>query len=104
MESIMYDKARKFGIRMVKFSRALLDDNKNKALANQILRSGTSIGANISEGRFSSSRADFINKLRIARKEASETQYWLELLLGSEIIYSLKSLSSFSFSPAELYD
>jgi four helix bundle protein len=56
-------------------------------LANQLLRSGTSIGANVEEGQAAQSRADFLNKLCIARKEAQETHYWLRLLASSNIVH-----------------
>ena len=58
----------------------------NRVLANQLLRSGTSIGANIEEGQAAQSRADFVNKLSIACKEARETHYWLRLLVAIEIV------------------
>jgi four helix bundle protein len=85
MENALYEKSKKFGIRILKLAKLLESDNQ-KSIANQILRSGTSIGANISEANYASSRADFINKLRIARKEAGETEYWLELLHEGEIL------------------
>lgn len=55
-------------------------------MSKQVLRSGTSIGANITEGHYAASRADFINKYVIAEKEAAETLYWLNLLLKSEYL------------------
>jgi four helix bundle protein len=58
----------------------------NRTLANQLLRSGTSIGANVEEGQASQSRADFISKYSIACKEARETHYWLRLFVASEIL------------------
>ncbi len=61
---------------------------KEYILSKQILRSGTSIGANVRESRNAQSRADFISKLNIALKEADETDYWLELMEKSEIIKS----------------
>jgi len=84
-ENILLEKAKNFGVRIIKLAR-FLDDKKQKALANQVLRSGTSIGANISESEYAVSNADFINKLQIARKEANETKYWIELLKEAEII------------------
>jgi four helix bundle protein len=62
----------------------------SRTLANQLLRSGTSIGANVEEGQGSQSRADFIAKYSIACKEARETNYWLRLLVASEIATDLK--------------
>ncbi len=55
-------------------------------MANQLLRSGTSVGANVEEGQAAQSRADFLNKLSIACKEARETHYWLRLLAATEIV------------------
>ena len=75
-ENILLGKATKFGVKVIKFARNLED----KVLAKQILRSGTSIGANIAESEYASSMLDFINKLQIAQKEAGETRYWLILL------------------------
>jgi len=62
----------------------------SRILANQLLRSGTSIGANVEEGQGSQSRADFIAKYSIACKEARETNYWLRLLAASEIVTDAK--------------
>ena len=84
-ENLLMDKALKFGIRVIKLAE-YLENNKQKIIANQILRSGMSIGANISESEYSVSKADFVNKLQIARKEANETKYWLRLLNAAELI------------------
>ena len=84
--NIVYVKAKRFGIRIVRFKRWLCEENREYVLADQILRSGTSIGANISEAINASSRKDFINKLTIAIKECSETLYWLDLMLESGVI------------------
>ena len=65
---------------------SLLIDNKEFILSKQLLRSGTSIGANVNEALASESRADFIHKMSIASKEARETLYWLELLNISQIV------------------
>ena len=69
-------------INLVKF----LKSNHESIIANQIGRSGTSIGANVRERKNAQSKLDFINKLSVALKEADETSYWLELLVGSEYI------------------
>ena len=79
MKNILAEKSELFAIRIVKLSE-FLTNKKQHILSNQILRSGTSIGANIAESEYSSSKADFINKLHIAQKEANETKYWLTLL------------------------
>ncbi len=69
-----------FAIRIVKCFQYLQDTKREFVMSKQILRSGTSIGANVHEAIYAQSRADFINKLSIALKEASETSYWLVLL------------------------
>ena len=67
-----------FALQIISFSEQL-EQKRKFAIANQILRSGTSIGANISEAQNSESKLDFIHKLKIAAKEADETEYWLSL-------------------------
>jgi len=69
-----------FALRVIKLYVFLRDEKKEFVMSKQVLRSGTSIGANVRESINAQSRADFINKLNIALKEADETQYWLELL------------------------
>ena len=75
-----------FAIRTVRFYKFLTEEKRVFIISKQLLRSGTSIGANISEAEFAQSRADFISKMSIALKEAGETRYWIELLYKSEII------------------
>ena len=77
---ILEDKSYDFSIRIVKCSQYLQDQKKEFILSKQLLRSGTSIGALIAEGKYAQSKADFINKLYISLKEANETRYWLRLL------------------------
>ena len=84
--SIAHIKAKVFAVRIVKFAQFLQNERKEHVLSKQILRSGTSIGANLHECINAQSRADFISKLQIALKEANETEYWLELFYESEII------------------
>jgi len=84
-ESILEQKSKKFALNIIKLSQELQNQNQYM-LSNQILRSGTSIGANIYESTYAQSKADFISKLQIAQKETNETKYWLELLFESEII------------------
>ena len=86
MESIIDKKSKTFALRIIKLYKQLREVDKEFVLSKQILRSGTSIGANTRERKNSQSKADFINKLSIALKEADETQYWLELLYESSII------------------
>ena len=75
-----------FSVKIVAFARLLSKTQTDRVLATQVLRSGTSIGANIREAQFAQSKADFVSKLSIALKEASETQYWLELLFASGLM------------------
>ncbi len=86
MDNVVADKSKSFAIRIIKFYKYLCDEKKEFVLSKQILRSGTSIGANIRESKNAQSKADFISKMNIALKEADETAYWIELLWESEII------------------
>ncbi len=86
MNDIKLEKAEELAIEIIKLHRMLTKEQAEYTISKQILRSGTSIGANISESHFSESRADFIHKLCIAQKEANETLYWLRLLYKSSII------------------
>lgn len=79
-ENEVYTKSLAFAKRVVFAYQYLCDEKREFVLSKQFLRSGTSIGANISEAQYGSSRKDFLNKLCIALKECSETLYWLELL------------------------
>ena len=85
-KSVVSELCMNFSIRIVKFYKYLTDEKKVFVLSKQLLRSGTSIGANVFEAEFAQSKPDFVNKMSIALKEANETQYWLELLYKSEII------------------
>ena len=80
MENTIYDKSFRFAIRIVNLCRYLKDIKKETVLSKQLLRSGTSIGANVAEAQQAQSRADFISKFSIALKEAAETNYWIRLL------------------------
>lgn len=80
-----------FAVRVVRLCCFLeTQDRVSRTLANQLLRAGTSIGANIEEAQAGQSKADFTAKMSIARKEARETLYWLKLLKASEIIEAEK--------------
>ena len=94
-DNIIQDLSFSFALRVVKFYKHLAEKKKVYVLSKQILRSGTSIGANVRESIHAQSSADFINKLSIALKEADETEYWLELLNASDIIddVEFKSMS-----------
>ena len=85
-DNVVKDKSLEFAVRIVNLYKFLVNEQKEFVMSKQILRSGTSIGANIREAEQAQSRADFINKLNIALKEANETEYWLELLIRTEDI------------------
>ena len=79
-DSILRDKAKQFAKDIVFLCREIKSSHKEAVLVNQLLRSATSIGANLHEAKYAQSKADFINKLEIALKECFETEYWLEVL------------------------
>ena len=85
-ERILMPKSLDFAKRIVFGYRYLSEEKKEYVLSKQMLRSGTSIGANIAEAQYGSSRKDFLNKLYIALKECAETLYWLELLYSCDYI------------------
>lgn len=85
-KNIVSDKSYAFALRIINAYQYLSEIKKEFVLSKQLLRSGTAIGALIREAKYAQSNADFIHKLSIAIKEASETEYWLMLLKDSEYI------------------
>lgn len=85
-ENIILVKSKAFALRIVKLFKFLCEEKKEYVLSKQILRSGTSIGANVKEASLAQSKADFAAKLSIALKEAGKSEYWLELLHESDYI------------------
>ena len=85
-KSVLKIKSYKFAIRIVKLHQFLIREKKEFVLSKQVLKSGTAIGALIREAEFGQSRADFINKMSIALKEANETIYWLEILKDTDYV------------------
>lgn len=85
-DSILKNKSKAFALRIIKMYNYLCAERKEYVMSKQILRSGTSIGANIAEAFYAQSEADFIAKLYISRKEAGETIYWIDLLKSSSYI------------------
>ena len=83
MGSPLLDKSKAFALQIIKVCNEVKREKKESILTNQLVRSGTSIGANIREAFYAHGRADFIAKLQIALKECSESEYWLELLIES---------------------
>ena len=86
MDSIITDKSFHFAVRIVKLCKHLRNRKKEYTLSKQLLRSGTSIGANAAEAQQAQSKPDFISKLSIALKETTETKYWLKLLHATEYL------------------
>lgn len=85
-ENTIADKSKAFAVRIVKLYQYLCGEKLEFVLSKQLLRSGTSIGANVKEAVRGQSKADFISKMSIALKEASETEYWLELLYETDFL------------------
>lgn len=94
--SLTYEKAYSFAIRIVKAYQYLLSDKKEFVLSKQLLRSGTSIGANVTEANGAISKSDFSAKLSIAYKECLETKYWLSLLKDTGFLDEKMFLSLFA--------
>jgi len=80
------EKSRKFAIRIYKLNKYLCDEKKEFVLAKQLLRSGTSIGANLAEAQYSVSRKEFLVKAQISLKECAETEFWLDLLIETNLL------------------
>ncbi len=85
-ENVIVDKSKSFALRIIKLYKYLVAEKKEYVLSKQVLKSGTSIGANVKEAIRGQSKADFYAKMNIALKETSETEYWLELLYESNYI------------------
>ena len=85
-ENLLIDKSISFAVRIIKLYQYLIKTKKESIISKQIIRSGTSIGANINEANYGQSKKDFISKMHIALKETAETEYWLWLLIMSEYI------------------
>ena len=85
-DSILRDKSKEFAKQIVILCRDIKQNNRESVLTNQLLRSGTSIGANIHEAQYAQGTKDFISKFEISLKEVYETEYWLELLFETGYI------------------
>ena len=83
MASVLQEKSKVFALQIIKVCNEIRQNKRESVLTNQLIRSGTSIGANIREAAYAHGKADFIAKLQIALKECSESEYWLELLIES---------------------
>ena len=93
MDNIIEEKSFKFAVRIVRLYKYLTEKKKEGILSKQLLRSGTSIGANVSEAQQAQSGADFISKMSIALKETTETKYWIRLLYEAECLKEEESKS-----------
>ena len=91
--SMVSEKAFSFAVRIVKLCQHMQNVKHEYILSKQLLRSGTSIGANISEAQQGQSRADFVSKMSIALKETAETKYWLRLLQATDYLTEKEFLS-----------
>ena len=85
-ENPVVEKSKAFAIRIIRMYQYLSEEKSEYTMSRQVLKSGTSIGANVKESIRAQSNADFVSKMQIALKEASETEYWLELLAETEYI------------------
>lgn len=84
--NLLADLSKQFGLRVIKLQKFLREEKQEYVISHQIYKSGTSIGANIAEGKYAQTKPDFIAKLSIALKEAGETDYWIDLLFLSGTI------------------
>lgn len=82
-DSLLITKSKSFALEIIKVCNIVKQSKKETVLTNQLIRSGTSVGANIREAFYGHGKADFITKLQIALKECSESEYWIELLIES---------------------
>ena len=85
-ENVILRKSFAFSVRIVNLNKYLVDQRREYVMSRQICKSGTSIGANVAEAQRAQSTADFVAKLKIALKEANETQYWLQLLYETDYL------------------
>ncbi|MBP3446190.1 MAG: four helix bundle protein [Clostridia bacterium] len=89
-ENLLVNLSKQFAVDIVNLCTYIKENRKSNILLNQLLRSGTSIGANIHEANYAASRADFINKMQIALKECYESDYWLDIFKQTQIITEIE--------------
>jgi four helix bundle protein len=95
-ENILRDKSFAFAVRIINLYKYLIGQKKEFIMSKQLLRSGTSVGANVREANSAESKADFIHKLSISQKEIDETLYWLELLKETSYLTEIEFSSIYS--------
>ena len=100
-KNVIQDKSKKFAVRIINLYKYLNDNKKEYIISKQILRCGTSIGANVRETVNAQSKSDFISKMSIALKEADETAYWLELLYETDFI-TIEQFDSINYDCTEI--
>ena len=93
MANIIEEKSFEFAIRIVNLCKYLNETKKEFVLSKQLLRSGTSVGANVAEAEQAQSTPDFVSKMSIALKEASETKYWIRLLASTSYLTEVETVS-----------
>ena len=96
MDNLILDKSKAFAIRIINLYKHLKEEKREYILSKQLLRSGTSIGANCREAARGQSKADFVAKMNIALKEADETAYWLELLYATDFVTQVQFQSIYN--------
>ena len=96
MDNLILDKSKAFAIRIINLYKHLNEEKREYILSKQLLRSGTSIGANCREAARAQSKADFVAKMNIALKEADETAYWLELLYATDFVTQVQFQSIYN--------
>lgn len=96
IDNDVYEISKEFAVRMVNLYNYLIDNKKEYVMSKQLSRSGTSIGANVFEGKQAQSRADFASKMNIALKEASESGYWIDLLHDTQYLSESEYQSLFA--------
>ena len=90
IENDIYELSKSFAIRVVNLCNYLKESKNESIMSKQLFRSGTSIGANVFEGKNAQSRADFCNKMNVALKEASESYYWIDLIHDTQYISDIE--------------
>ncbi|MBE6194963.1 MAG: four helix bundle protein [Rikenellaceae bacterium] len=95
-DNLIEDKSFDFAVRIVNLYKHLQDEHRENVMSKQVLRCGTSIGANIKEAMHAQSRKDFISKMNIALKESYETEYWLRLLYKADYITDVEFKSIYT--------
>ncbi len=86
MSNLIEEKSFDFAVRIVKLNKYLIEQKREFVLSKQLLRSGTSIGANIAEAQQAQTKADFLTKINISLKETAETKYWLRLMIATDYL------------------